>query len=138
MTRAARSMASPCDSTASNGATVAIRNRSPWCWSTAWEPPFPMCLNGCLPARTSIRSEEHTSELQSPCNLVCRLLLEKKKNRQYCSQSTTYNSSPLTMTLITFSRSSTVHTSLQRPLTAIQTVADSSTYSTKITYIVSI
>src|SRR5256885_6700002 len=29
--------------------------------------------------RTSRRSEEHTSELQSPCNLVCRLLLEKKK-----------------------------------------------------------
>src|ERR1039457_5239491 len=28
----------------------------------------------------SIRSEEHTSELQSPCNLVCRLLLEKKRN----------------------------------------------------------
>src|SRR5256885_7602081 len=27
------------------------------------------------------RSEEHTSELQSPCNLVCRLLLEKKKSR---------------------------------------------------------
>src|SRR2546426_5090050 len=31
-----------------------------------------------LPARHR-RSEEHTSELQSPCNLVCRLLLEKKK-----------------------------------------------------------
>src|SRR5256885_10260399 len=34
-------------------------------------------------ARTAVqryRSEEHTSELQSPCNLVCRLLLEKKKN----------------------------------------------------------
>src|SRR2546426_6036664 len=28
------------------------------------------------------RSEEHTSELQSPCNLVCRLLLEKKKRAQ--------------------------------------------------------
>src|SRR2546426_3074477 len=28
------------------------------------------------------RSEEHTSELQSPCNLVCRLLLEKKKNTE--------------------------------------------------------
>src|SRR5688500_17424416 len=28
------------------------------------------------------RSEEHTSELQSPCNLVCRLLLEKKKNQE--------------------------------------------------------
>src|SRR5256885_9595481 len=30
-------------------------------------------------ARARWRSEEHTSELQSPCNLVCRLLLEKKK-----------------------------------------------------------
>src|SRR5205807_6542229 len=29
---------------------------------------------------STARSEEHTSELQSPCNLVCRLLLEKKKN----------------------------------------------------------
>src|SRR5256885_8056527 len=29
------------------------------------------------------RSEEHTSELQSPCNLVCRLLLEKKKHSDY-------------------------------------------------------
>src|SRR3989454_4594656 len=28
------------------------------------------------------RSEEHTSELQSPCNLVCRLLLEKKKKKR--------------------------------------------------------
>src|SRR5256885_3259850 len=28
------------------------------------------------------RSEEHTSELQSPCNLVCRLLLEKKKHNE--------------------------------------------------------
>src|SRR5256885_3862244 len=36
------------------------------------------------PARAAVapgpRSEEHTSELQSPCNLVCRLLLEKKKH----------------------------------------------------------
>src|SRR5256885_2754994 len=31
------------------------------------------------PAARPSRSEEHTSELQSPCNLVCRLLLEKKK-----------------------------------------------------------
>src|SRR3989454_2277034 len=44
-------------------------------------------LSGDLPARLeawrdpalAARSEEHTSELQSPCNLVCRLLLEKKK-----------------------------------------------------------
>src|SRR5256885_10055853 len=32
--------------------------------------------------RRRVRSEEHTSELQSPCNLVCRLLLEKK-NKNY-------------------------------------------------------
>src|SRR2546426_6864316 len=32
-------------------------------------------------AQEHIRSEEHTSELQSPCNLVCRLLLEKKKKK---------------------------------------------------------
>src|SRR5256885_10361008 len=34
--------------------------------------------NGLIESSRS-RSEEHTSELQSPCNLVCRLLLEKKK-----------------------------------------------------------
>src|SRR5256885_9808145 len=33
-----------------------------------------------------IRSEEHTSELQSPCNLVCRLLLEKKNTSYYPSR----------------------------------------------------
>src|SRR2546426_3150037 len=31
--------------------------------------------------KRAVRSEEHTSELQSPCNLVCRLLLEKKKKK---------------------------------------------------------
>src|SRR5256885_6612991 len=35
-----------------------------------------------LPEDCSRRSEEHTSELQSPCNLVCRLLLEKKNITQ--------------------------------------------------------
>src|ERR1022692_4947053 len=40
--------------------------------------PHPI-LCECTPVRMDLRSEEHTSELQSPCNLVCRLLLEKKK-----------------------------------------------------------
>src|SRR5256885_12024008 len=40
-----------------------------WRWPSSQERP-------CIKAW---RSEEHTSELQSPCNLVCRLLLEKKK-----------------------------------------------------------
>src|SRR5688500_20051678 len=34
------------------------------------------------PRRDDLRSEEHTSELQSPCNLVCRLLLAKKNRTQ--------------------------------------------------------
>src|SRR5256885_9879721 len=37
------------------------------------------------------RSEEHTSELQSPCNLVCRLLLEKKKNHSHVSRASTHH-----------------------------------------------
>src|SRR2546426_4451313 len=39
------------------------------------------------------RSEEHTSELQSPCNLVCRLLLEKKKKNDYQHRGETVNTS---------------------------------------------
>src|SRR5258708_21289522 len=38
---------------------------------------------GMLAAGTGLRSEEHTSELQSPDHLVCRLLLEKKKKSIY-------------------------------------------------------
>src|SRR5256885_5789212 len=38
--------------------------------------------------RLANRSEEHTSELQSPCNLVCRLLLEKKKTTPLSHYST--------------------------------------------------
>src|SRR5256885_12152836 len=45
---------------------------------TATKTPF---LAG-VGLAAAIRSEEHTSELQSPCNLVCRLLLEKKKKNE--------------------------------------------------------
>src|SRR2546430_8584383 len=38
-------------------------------------------MGGDIAAWSALRSEEHTSELQSQSNLVCRLLLEKKKNR---------------------------------------------------------
>src|SRR2546426_3125559 len=37
------------------------------------------------------RSEEHTSELQSPCNLVCRLLLEKKKKKIHRLRTSRHN-----------------------------------------------
>src|SRR2546426_9375005 len=44
---------------------------------------FSLSKNGPIkfPNIRDTRSEEHTSELQSPCNLVCRLLLEKKKKK---------------------------------------------------------
>src|SRR3989454_11197560 len=49
------------------------------------DPPFAsrsVAWDGIIPEGVVVqRSEEHTSELQSPCNLVCRLLLEKKKNK---------------------------------------------------------
>src|SRR5256885_4052903 len=49
------------------------RAPKPWSAPPRRGPPAPAA---CLPGR----SEEHTSELQSPCNLVCRLLLEKKNH----------------------------------------------------------
>src|SRR5688500_19309908 len=47
----------------------------------AWSPASGSFLLGGKGGVYS-RSEEHTSELQSPCNLVCRLLLEKKKKKK--------------------------------------------------------
>src|SRR2546426_9248242 len=46
---------------------------APWIRAASPRSPAP------APTGRRVRSEEHTSELQSPCNLVCRLLLEKKK-----------------------------------------------------------
>src|SRR2546426_8174487 len=52
------------------------------CFTTtgASGPSHKTCATACAKSGMplAIRSEEHTSELQSPCNLVCRLLLEKK------------------------------------------------------------
>src|SRR5256885_10057060 len=55
-----------------------ISRLSPAAPAAAASPPTPACPSAAWPMHC--RSEEHTSELQSPCNLVCRLLLEKKKN----------------------------------------------------------
>src|SRR2546426_6937269 len=46
------------------------------------QAPGPSTHRGRQPRNVEQRSEEHTSELQSPCNLVCRLLLEKKKKKK--------------------------------------------------------
>src|SRR5256885_11492028 len=73
-----------------NGLEVLLFDARP-----AWEKPcgggvtskalreFEFLRDGPAPKQmVSSRSEEHTSELQSPCNLVCRLLLEKKHKRK--------------------------------------------------------
>src|SRR5256885_9848586 len=59
-----------------------------------WVEPKPVKFfgaqaTGCSPISDAVRSEEHTSELQSPCNLVCRLLLEKKKKEKTITHVTT-------------------------------------------------
>src|SRR2546430_17122301 len=46
-------------------------------------------VRGQSGARSASRSEEHTSELQSQSNLVCRLLLEKKKKKMMCTYTRT-------------------------------------------------
>src|SRR2546426_9363167 len=48
-------------------------------WNDPTRSGASLTLKGYVVPR---RSEEHTSELQSPCNLVCRLLLEKKKKKK--------------------------------------------------------
>src|SRR5688500_19853118 len=57
-----------------------------FCMGAAYRSPKPKQLaqigEMIKAVRELGRSEEHTSELQSPCNLVCRLLLEKKNCRQ--------------------------------------------------------
>src|SRR5205807_10416057 len=74
--------------------TTLFRSRASWCPdpppSSAFVRPRPPRRPG--PPSSAFgrdhhdgnakRSEEHTSELQSPCNLVCRLLLEKKKKKK--------------------------------------------------------
>src|SRR2546426_3735746 len=49
------------------------------CRGPSGDPPGRSRCAGAEDPDSRSRSEEHTSELQSPCNLVCRLLLEKKK-----------------------------------------------------------
>src|ERR1039457_7316595 len=54
-------------------------------------PHLPLPTRANLLVFRCLRSEEHTSELQSPCNLVCRLLLEKKKNHKKSSNYHTHS-----------------------------------------------
>src|SRR5256885_7219203 len=67
------------------------RDNSPTAGGAASEGLEPLLLNSVGSAG---RSEEHTSELQSPCNLVCRLLLEKKKIYQDLPQTVSHAALP--------------------------------------------
>src|SRR5688572_31851808 len=79
--------------------TLSLHDALPICITTDWlfkespsardffagtDGPIPIATQGIHPAQiiAVVRSEEHTSELQSQSNLVCRLLLEKKKKNE--------------------------------------------------------
>src|SRR5438046_7955826 len=66
--------------------TTLIRSRTSWRRRPATSSGWP-ASDGTRPSpRSPARSEEHTSELQSLTNLVCRLLLEKKKKKKHISR----------------------------------------------------
>src|SRR5205807_9206464 len=71
----------PCSASSIAGrstcAKLIVPQRSSKMYQASTTPGRPPASNPSLCG--NLRSEEHTSELQSPCNLVCRLLLEKKK-----------------------------------------------------------
>src|SRR5437879_9906352 len=70
---AARTIFPPCSPPRSAANSSTTSRRPPAAIGRCRAPPS---------SRRTIRSEEHTSELQSPMYLVCRLLLEKKKKKQ--------------------------------------------------------
>src|SRR2546426_7978714 len=67
-----------------SNASVALASAQEW---VRWLVPLlvVLCTLAAFLPTLQNRSEEHTSELQSPCNLVCRLLLEKKKSSRESS-----------------------------------------------------
>src|SRR2546430_10045659 len=62
-----------------------VRSQSP---ASPMQPPRPPYSRSLRAVKEGQRSEEHTSELQSQSNLVCRLLLEKKKKNTDCLRTT--------------------------------------------------
>src|SRR5256885_9425511 len=80
-------LASP-DTACSISCAVCEANASPPSATTAALLSLPTFDRPMSATSAAARSEEHTSELQSPCNLVSRLLLEKKKKYEPCSSPT--------------------------------------------------
>src|SRR2546427_9517980 len=77
---------SPASSVAARRSTRPVVSSPHRCSRSAASPPVVPSPRACMrtppmPSPLSMRSEEHTSELQSQSNLVCRLLLEKKKTQ---------------------------------------------------------
>src|SRR5256885_7284895 len=74
-----RSSSSSARSVAKVATATSMRRREPTYFGVITVPSAALPPSRYVEVRGLPRSEEHTSELQSPCNLVCRLLLEKKK-----------------------------------------------------------
>src|SRR5574341_824527 len=77
---------------------VALRGQGNWRWEGPLGTPLGLVHWKRASSPVEARSEEHTSELQSPTNLVCRLLLEKKKRggeRRIAESRGSHDGSPL-------------------------------------------
>src|SRR6266850_8584681 len=72
--------------------TLSLHDALPsWPRARGRSPASSGTATACSASCACTRSEEHTSELQSPCNLVCRLLLEKKKKTKSINKDKTKN-----------------------------------------------
>src|SRR5207244_10746590 len=87
--------------------TLSLHDALPICFLLVKMPGHRLVFPGGFmrwreqPAETAQRSEEHTSELQSPDHLVCRLLLEKKKKKTKNNKSTQKQATNNTVSIIT-------------------------------------
>src|SRR5436189_4449924 len=71
--------------------TLSLHDALPIWWNRLADVCSDLAMRGLSIGRSIARSEEHTSELQSPMYLVCRLLLEKKKKKKNRYSLTTTN-----------------------------------------------
>src|SRR5690348_17625793 len=96
--------------------------------ASSTEQPGEIVSGGEIMISFTLRSEEHTSELQSPVHLVCRLLLEKKKKKKTRINQMKKHTNPTTHTKTTQLKNETYHIYLHLCITLYHPKTDTTTY----------